>query len=94
MRYAAPDNLAYVVADEFDPDDENVYLMLVPDGHPSILNGTGAFIFLAAVAGDDLIAATAAAAGVPADEVAADVTAFVDDLVQRGYLVPRPDPAP
>lgn len=88
MRYTLAPDVAYVVADDFVPGDDAIYLMQVPDGAPIGLNGSGAFVLLAVLDGLDPVEAAAAASGLSADEVGPDVRVFVDDLVARRVLVP------
>lgn len=89
MSYAPAADLAFVVADEFDPTDDAIYLMSVPDGTPAILNGPGALIFLAAIEGEDPLGVVMRITGLSSEAVAAGVSTFIDDLLERGFIVRR-----
>ena len=85
--YRIPERLAHVVPDgEPDPPD-NVFLMQLPDGTPQVLQNSAAWIWLLAAEGEpDVAAAVAPLVGRARQEVAADVEAFLADLVSRGLL--------
>lgn len=85
--YRIPKRLAYVVPDgEPDPPDV-VFLMLVPDGTPQVLQDSAAWIWLLAAEGEpDVVEAVAHLVGRGAQEVAADVEVFLAELVSQGLL--------
>lgn len=88
--YQLAPNLAWLVADEIDPNDENIYVMLVPDGSPSIINGAGSLIFLAVAHGEDPLGVVMRATGLSSEAVAAGVGTFLHDLHARGLIVRTP----
>lgn len=89
--YALAPNLAWVVGEHHDPNDANIYLMLVPDGEPSIMNGPGAVIFLAVAAERDPLDAAVRVSGLPPETLADGVQGFLRDLAHRGFIVRAPE---
>ena len=87
MRFTVADNVAWVRGLDFTVDDEDTYVMVVPDGHPLQLTGVGALIWDCAVSGDDVLAQVTQAIGASTAEIEHDVRVFVDDLVARGLLI-------
>lgn len=66
-----------------------VYVSALPDGPPMVLRATAALIFVVAAGGgtlDEVVVKVADESGQPADEIRADVVAFVDELVRHGLL--------
>lgn len=88
MQYAPASNLAWVVASDFDPTDDQVYAMLLPNGKPTIINGSGALVFLAVLEGLDPLSAVADIVQLPPEQIAPDVQSFLDELLNCGFLVP------
>ena len=88
MRYRVPDNVAWVSGDEVLDADPHLYLMVVPDGLPAVLDAVGSLIWQAAGSGLDAVAEVAAATGEPAETIRASVERFLDDLVALGLLQP------
>ena len=88
--YRRPQDVAVVDDEPRDGGRGAVYVALLPDGPPVVLDGTAALIWREAVADDagPVVTRVAARAGVPEDEVRADVEAFLADLVLRGLLEP------
>jgi hypothetical protein len=72
---------------DFTVDDEDTYVMVVPDGHPLQLTGVGALIWDCAVSGDDVLDQVTQATGASRAEIEHDVRVFLDDLVQRDLLI-------
>ena len=87
MRFTVADNVAWVRGLDFTVDDEDTYVMVVPDGHPLQLTGVGALIWDCAVSGDEVLAQVTQATGASRGEIEHDVRVFVDDLVARGLLI-------
>jgi len=89
--YRIPKGVAFVVPDG-EPDPPGVvFLMRVPDGLPQVLQNSAAWIWLSAVEGEpDVADAVAHLVGRAKHEVAADVEAFLADLVGRGLLEEEP----
>lgn len=70
------------------------YVATLPDGPPLVLRGSAAVIWQAAVPGgtrDVIVERVTTATGLSAEDVASDVTTFLDDLVERGLLVRAPE---
>jgi hypothetical protein len=67
-----------------------VFVAPLPNGPVAELERSAALIWLEAVSpsDEDIASRVARRSGVPADAIADDVTAFVDELVQRGLLAP------
>lgn len=83
-RFAAADHVGVVEADGA------IFVARLPDGPIIRLSGTAAAIWTAALEnGDALLRSVSEIVGVPETVIAADVDAFVSDLVQRGLLVNR-----
>ena len=72
-------------------DDKQIYVAHLPDGPILGLDGTAALIWEAALSGPNprIVDRVAAAVGVPADDIADDVSAFVTALVEQGLIVRR-----
>lgn len=87
MRFTVADNVAWVSGLHFTADDEDTYVMVVPDGHPLQLTGVGALIWDCAVSGDDVLDLVTQATGASTAEIEHDVRVFLDELVQRGLLI-------
>jgi hypothetical protein len=68
--------------------DDDIYVAHLPDGPILSLTGTAAFVWRAALDGptEGIADRVAAAAGLPADDIAADVAAFVETLQSAGLL--------
>jgi Coenzyme PQQ synthesis protein D (PqqD) len=66
-----------------------VYLAPLPQGPILVLDGVAALIFTEATQGDreHVVDRVVAQVDGPADEIAIQVPAFLDDLVARGLLV-------
>lgn len=80
---AAPD--ADTAADE-----QDVYVCVLPDGVPLALTGTAGRVFTAVRGGarlDEVVAELAPWYAVSPEVLAADVRAFLDELVAAGVLV-------
>lgn len=86
MRYAVPANIAYVIADEQEP--LQVFVTQLPDGPPLVLQGGAAVIWLVATeAGDgDVVTLVAELVGKVPEEIAAETSSCLRDLVDRGLL--------
>ena len=85
--YCIPPRVAHVVLSTGTERPTKMYLMHLPDGVPVRLRGSAVWIWLAAVEGEsDVAGAVAHIVGRRREEVAADVEAFLDDLVRRGLL--------
>jgi hypothetical protein len=85
--YARP--LAVAFVERTDGDGGPVIdLAVLPDGPVARLEGSAAVIWAEALAtdSDDLVARVAARTGAGAAEIAADVAAFLDELVAQGLL--------
>lgn len=72
---------------------EELYLTMVPEGTTVLLRGSARLIWLAAIETPDSLARVAEQAGVPAEEIEGDVTAFLVELTDRGLLTRRADAA-
>lgn len=87
MTYRVPGDVAWTLEGG---DDElaTLYLARLPRGPISVLDGTGALIWLAATEGpgDTLLDRVAEEAGRPVDEVSAGVDEFLAQLVASGFL--------
>ena len=83
--YSVPERVAHV---ERDADGlPQVFLMRLPDGQPVALEGTAALIWTFAAEGeDDVAGAVAQAVGMPREEIADDVEAYLVRLVETGLL--------
>lgn len=86
--YEVPVNLAWVDGSEYGYDGD-LYLTKVPDGDTVLLRGSSRLIWLAAVESPDPLAEVAAAAGLPASEIAGDVSSFLAELTGKGLLKMR-----
>lgn len=87
MSYSRPPRLAYVGSDSIDSDEQSVYLMPLPDGPPVILQGSAAVIWLAAARGaPDVHDAVADQLGLEAAEIAGDVGAYLEVLLDQSLL--------
>lgn len=80
--YRRPPDLAVV------DDSATVYAARLPDGPIVVLEGVAGLIWAEACAGDreTIVDRVAAATDATADDIRADVDAFVADLVARGLL--------
>jgi len=87
VRFVVPDNVAWVRGVDFTTEDTSTYVMVVPHGHPAALTGVGAAIWDLAVTGEDVIEGIAGAVGQDPADIAAEVRAFVTDLMARGFLM-------
>lgn len=69
-------------------DSAPVFVAPLPDGPVSVLEGTAATIWLAALEGPttDLAERVAALEGVPVEAVREEISGFVDLLVRQGLL--------
>lgn len=88
--YAVADRVAWMATTH--EDDEVVYAARLPDGPPLTLPGSAAIIFTAATDGgtlEDILTRVVDVAGLPADEVRDDVTAFLAQLVDLGLVTLR-----
>lgn len=91
MTYRIPARVAW-----FDDDAEPVahlYLAVVPDGAPLVLDEPARTIWLAARVGrsmDEVVERVAQEAQVPPDHIAADVRDFLRQLVAQGLLEDTP----
>lgn len=95
MSYARPARLAYVEGDPADDDKERVYLLLLPDGRPVLLEGSAAVIWLTAAQGaDDVGGAVAGRFGVPREKIEDEVISYLTVLCAQGLLEPLPGPEP
>ncbi|MDT0215574.1 PqqD family protein [Rothia sp. ARF10] len=85
--YSVPERVAHV---ERDADGlPQVFLMRLPDGEPVALEGTAALIWTFAAEGEtDVATAVARAVGLPREEIADDVEAYLVRLVETGLLTP------
>lgn len=87
MRYDLAPDVAWVAAEEVLGDDDHLYLVKVPDGEPLTINGSGAFLVLSIIDGDDpwraIAEITHASEPVPTDAI----QAFLDTLVTQGILL-------
>ncbi|MFW5471862.1 PqqD family protein [Knoellia sp. CPCC 206450] len=83
--YSVPERVAHV---ERDADGlPQVFLMRLPDGPPVALEGTAALIWTFAAEGEaDVATAVAKAVGLPREEIADDVEAYLVHLVETGLL--------
>ena len=89
--YRVPERVAHVVPDGEPELPDTLFLMQLPDGTPQVLQGSAAWIWLlAAEGGSDVGAAVAHLVGLAEQEVAADVEAYLADLVSRGLLEASP----
>ncbi|MDO4718452.1 MAG: hypothetical protein Q4B08_12935 [Propionibacteriaceae bacterium] len=87
MTYSVPPHLGHVIDEEAD----RVYLMVLPDGDPQVLQGTAYAIWCAAISGTDPVAAvTEAFPDEPYDLVSTQTIEFIDQLIAAGYLTERP----
>lgn len=81
----------YVVADRVGVVElgDDVYVAHLPDGPIVSLTGTAGIVWRAAVNGPahDVADRVAVASGLPSADIAADVTAFVQTLVEWGLLL-------
>jgi Coenzyme PQQ synthesis protein D (PqqD) len=87
---ALGDRVAWL--DLADRGEDALYASTLPDGRPLVLRGTAALIFLVAAEGgtiEEVVAGVAERAGQPMDAVRADVTSFVQQLLQLGLLARR-----
>lgn len=83
-RFTVPDHVGVVETNDA------VFVARLPDGPIIRLSGTAATIWKAALEnGDDLVSSVSAIVGVPEHVIAADVEAFIADLVERGLVMNR-----
>ena len=71
MRYRVPDDVAWVAGAEILDADPHLYVMVVPDGTPVVL---------------DAVAEVTTATGEMAETIRASVEGFLSDLVAHGLL--------
>lgn len=77
-----PDHVGVVEADD------DIFVARLPDGPIIRLSGTAAAIWTAALQdGDLLLSHLSAVFAMPGGAIAADVDAFISDLVERGLLM-------
>lgn len=87
MKYAVPNDVAWVT-DEYDQDEiPAVYLMVLPDGEPLVLTGTAALIWILAAEGEDVAPALRAVITDPPPDLEETTTRYLADLVARHLLV-------
>lgn len=79
--YRVPDDVAWI------DKGEELFLARVPDGTTLLLRDTGRLIWIVAGNRGHVVDQVANLVGLPAIHIAADVNAFVDDLIARGLLV-------
>ena len=85
--YRVPGRVAHVIPDDEADPPMKVFVMQLPDGPPVVLQDSAAWIWLLAAEGEEnVVGAVAEMAGRPRDEIAADVTSFLDELVAQGLL--------
>ena len=91
MSHRRPPLVGYdVLVPVSDADPATVYLMHLPDGQPMALRGTAALIWVLANDGeDDVAAALASLLDTPRPDIADDVDAYLDVLVDQGWLEER-----
>ena len=66
---------------------DTVYVMRVPDGQPMVLTGSAAWIWCLVADGEvDVTGTLADALDMPRDALEADVSAFLTDLAEHGFL--------
>ena len=94
MRYAIPRTIAYVTDNELEPEDDRVYLVVLPDGRPVILDGSAAIIWRSAADGvADVPADVADLSGQDVEEIRPQVEGFLAEAVAHGLLdVTREEP--
>jgi hypothetical protein len=77
--------LAYHVG--FVEADDSVFVARLPDGPIMKLSATASIIWKAALGhGESLVSRVSEQIGLPAASIAADIDAFIADLVERGLL--------
>ena len=86
MRYRVPDDVAWVAGAEILDADPHLYVMVVPDGTPVVLDAMGSLIWQAAGSGLDAVAEVTTATGEMAETIRASVEGFLSDLVAHGLL--------
>lgn len=94
MIYRVSDDVAWVAGCDFVPDDDDIYLMVVPDGLPSVMNGPGAVVFRAVAEGRDPVEAAVEVSGLPAEGLADGIRGFLRELEQRRYIRRVDDDSP
>lgn len=87
-RYEVPTDLAWIDGSEHGHEGD-LYLTKVPDGKTVLLRGSSRLIWLAAIESANPLAEIAASVGVPADQIAEDVSAFLAELASNGLLTVR-----
>lgn len=92
MTFEAPEGLAWLHARDFVEWDDGLYLMRLPDGDPVVLRDTAAQIWMAAAAGEDVVATMAEITGEDPEAIRDEVEAFVAALREFG-LLKRKDPS-
>lgn len=83
--YVVPSNLAWIDGSEHGHEGD-LYLTQLPDGRTVLLRGSSRLIWLAAIESPDVVTEVAEAAGVPSEEIAEDVNAFLRELTTQGLL--------
>lgn len=83
--YNVPADIAWVDGSEYSYDDD-LYLTKIPDGTTVLLRGSSRLVWLAAIESTDPLAEVAAAVGVPAVQIADDVSSFLAELTSKGLL--------
>ena len=86
MRYRVPDDVAWVAGAEILNADPHLYVMVVPDGTPVVLDAMASLIWQAAGSGLDAVAEVTTATGEMAETIRASVEGFLSDLVAHGLL--------
>lgn len=89
MSYRVPHDLAWTL-EAGDSDLATLYLARLPSGPISVLDGTAALIWLAAVEGpsETVLDRVAEEAGQPVTAVRDEVEGFLADLIETGLLDP------
>ena len=86
MIYVVPARVSWVLMENSDRSDPDLYLMRVPDGEPVLLSGTAALIWVLAAEGEDALGGLADMVDLSVDDIAEGTVAFLTVLVARGLL--------
>jgi len=87
VSYRIPHRLGWVVVPPRGAEPVAAYLMPLPDGDPHALFDTAALIWTLAAEGEpDVATSLAELMEVPVDTIRGDVAAYLDALIDHGYL--------
>jgi len=88
MRFRVVPQVAWVPGDDVIGDDDNIYVMVVPDGNPLVLSASAALLWYAIVDGEDPVEHVAALTGLEPAHIADEASGFLKQLIDLGLIRP------